>query len=54
MASDEGLEALAVGELDVEHPAVTLDQAECVELPLVAGMAQGAEVALVDFETFSG
>ncbi len=43
-----------MGELDVEHPAVTIDQAESVELLLVAGIVQGAEVAPVDLEPLSG
>ena len=40
VATDESLEALAMGELDVEHPAVSLDQTESVELALVAGIVQ--------------
>ena len=54
MATHEGLKALAVGELDVEHPAVTLHQAEGIELPLVAGIVEGAEVAPVNFEALTG
>jgi hypothetical protein len=54
VAPDESLEALAMGKLDVEHPAVTIDQTESVELPLVAGIVQGAEVAPVDLEALSG
>ena len=54
VAPDESLEALAMGKLDVEHPAVTIDQTESVELPLVAGIVQAAEVAPVDLEALSG
>src|ERR1019366_3171946 len=54
VAPDERLEALTMGELDVEHPAVTIDQTESVELPLVAGIIQGAEVAPVHLEALSG
>ena len=54
VAPDESPEALAMGELDVEHPAVTIDQTESVELPLVTGIVQGAEVAPVDLEALSG
>ena len=54
VATDESLEALTVSELDVEHPAVTLDQAEGIELPQVAGVVQGAEVTPVDLVTLGG
>jgi len=54
VAPDESLEALAMGKLDVEHAAVTIDQTESVELPLVAGIVQGTEVAPVDLEALSG
>ena len=54
VAADEGLEALTVGEFDVEHPAVTLNQAEGIELPLITLIIQGAEVAPVDLEALAG
>jgi hypothetical protein len=54
VATDESFKALAVGELDVEYPAVTLHQAEGIELPLVTGIVEGAEVAPVNFEAFTG
>ena len=54
VAADESLKALAMGELDVEHAAVTLRPGKGVELALVAGIVQDAEVAPVDFEALSG
>ncbi len=50
MATHDGLEALAVSELDIEHPAVTLDETEGVKLALVALVVEGSEVAPVDLE----
>ena len=35
---DDGPEALAVGELDIQHPAVSIDQREGVKLARVAGL----------------
>jgi hypothetical protein len=43
VAADEGLEALAVSELDVEQAAVALDQAEGIELALVALIVERVE-----------
>ncbi len=36
VTADEGLEALAVSELQIQHPAVAFDQAEGVQLAHVA------------------
>jgi hypothetical protein len=54
VATDEGLETLTMGELDVEHSAVPLDQAEGIEVALVASVVQRAEVAPIDFEALRG
>jgi hypothetical protein len=54
VAADEGLEALAVSELHIEEAAVALDQAEGIELALVALIVEGVEVAPVDFEALAG
>src|SRR5205814_5616064 len=40
VAADEGLESLAVGELQVEYAAVRFDQGECIELALVSGIIE--------------
>ena len=50
VATYEGLEALTMGELGEEHPAVSLDQAEGKEVSLVTGVVEGAKVAPVDRE----
>jgi len=44
LATDESFKALTVGELHIERAAVTLDQAEGIELPLVALIVESAEV----------
>src|ERR1700745_4163270 len=54
VTADEVLEALAMGELDKEHPAVGFDQAEGVELALVALIIERTEVAPVDLEALAG
>jgi len=54
VATDEGLEALTVGELDVEHSTVALDQAEGIELPLITLIVEGSEMAPVDLEALTG
>ena len=54
VAANEGLEALAMGELGVEHPAVGFDQAESLELSFVALIVERAEVPPVDFEALAG
>ncbi len=54
MATGKGLEALAVGELQIQHPAVGIDQGKSVQLALVALIVQDAEVAPIHFEAFSG
>jgi hypothetical protein len=53
VAAGEGSEALAVGELDIQHPAVGVDEREGIQLPHVARVAECAEVAPVDLESFS-
>ena len=54
MATHKGFETLAVSELDVEHAAVGLDQAEGVEFALVALIIERIEVAPVDLEALAG
>jgi hypothetical protein len=54
VTAGEGFEALAVSELDIQHPAVRIDEREGIQLPHVARVAECAEVAPVDFESFSG
>jgi hypothetical protein len=54
VAAHEGFETLAVGELDVEHPAVGLDQAEGIELALITLVIERVEVAPVDLEALAG
>src|ERR1700739_4239343 len=50
MTADEGLEALAMGELDKEHAAVGFDQTEGVELSFVALVIERTKVAPIDLE----
>ena len=54
VASHEGLETLAVGELQIRHPAVPIDQREGIQFALVALVVERAEVAPVHLETFAG
>jgi hypothetical protein len=44
VATDEGFEALAVSELQIQHAAVGFDQGESIELALVPGVIERAEV----------
>src|SRR5580658_10615817 len=53
VAAGESCKALAVGELDIQHPAVGVDEREGIQLAHVARVAECAEVAPVDFESFS-
>ena len=53
VAADVGLERLAVGELQIEHAAVRLHQCECIELALVAGIIEHAEVSPIDLEALA-
>src|SRR6266566_357742 len=53
MTAHECFEALAVRELDVHHAAFTLHQREGVQLALVAGVVEGAEVPPVDLEAIA-
>ena len=54
VTADEGLEGLAVRELQIHFAAVTFDQAEGIELARVTLIEQRAEVTPVDIEAFSG
>src|SRR5580658_5489429 len=54
VTAGEGPEALTVGELDIQHPAVSIDQRERVQLAHVARVAERAEVAPVHLESFAG
>ena len=53
VTADESFKALAVSELQIEHAAVGFDQGECVELALVAGVVERAEMPPIDFETLA-
>src|SRR5260370_14003035 len=53
VTTNEGLEALAVGELQILHPAVRVNESEGVELPLVALVVERVEVTPVSFEAFA-
>ena len=54
VTTDEGFEALAMGELQIQHAAVRFDQGESVELALVPGIVEYAEVSPVDLEALAG
>src|SRR5215471_16839206 len=54
MRAYEGLEGLAMGELRIEHAAVSFEQDEGVELALIPLIVEGAEVAPVDLEALAG
>jgi len=54
VAASEGCKALAVGELDIQHPAVGVDEREGIQLARIAQVAQRTEVAPIGFESFSG
>src|ERR1700729_2282891 len=54
VTTNKGLETLAVGELQILHPAVPIDEGEGVELPLVALVVERFEVTPVDLEAFAG
>ena len=54
MRAHEGLEALRVGEFDIEHPTVSLDQREGVELALVTLIVERSEVAPINLKAFAG
>ena len=53
VTADEGFKALAVSELQIEHAAVGIDQGEGVELALIAGVIERAEVPPIDFEALA-
>src|ERR1700730_18137272 len=53
VTADESFKALAVSKLQIEHAAVCLDEGERIELALVAGVVERAEVPPIDFETFA-
>src|SRR5271167_613194 len=54
VTTGEGLEALAVSELDIEQATVTFDQAKGIELALVTLVVEGAEMAPIDLEALPG
>ena len=54
MTTGEGRKALTVRELDVEHPAVSIDQREGIEFARIAGVTESAEMTPVHFEALSG
>ena len=54
VTAGEGFEALAMRELDIQHSAVRIDQREGIELARIARVSERAEVAPIDFESFSG
>ena len=53
VAADEGFKALTVSKLQIEYAAVSLDEGERVELALVTGVVERAEVTPIDFETLA-
>src|SRR5579885_3503584 len=53
VTTDEGFEALAVSELQVQHAAVCFHQGESVEFAFVALIVESAEVSPIDFKAFS-
>ena len=53
MTANEGLKRLAVSELEIHLPAVTLDQAERVELARCAVIDESAEVTPVDLKALA-
>jgi len=54
MTANERLEALAVGELQIQLAAVTFHQTEGVEFSCMPLIGKRVEVSPVDFEAFSG
>jgi hypothetical protein len=54
VASYESLETLAVGELQIRHPAVPIDQGEGIQFTLVALVAKRAKVTPIHLETLTG
>jgi hypothetical protein len=44
VATHDRLETLAVGELQIRHPAVPINQRESVQFALIALVVQSAEV----------
>jgi hypothetical protein len=54
MTTGEGRKALTVRELDVEHPAVSIDQREGIEFARIAGVTESAEMTPVYFGALSG
>src|ERR1035438_7691018 len=54
VATYEGLKTLAVGELQIRHPAMPIDQREGIQLTLVALVVESAEVSPVHLEAFAG
>src|ERR1041385_2004988 len=54
VTSYESLETLAVGELQIRHPAVPINQREGIQFTLVALIAERAEVTPVHLETLTG
>src|ERR1039457_6757633 len=54
VATHEGLKTLAVSELQIRHPAMSIDQREGIQLTLVAFVVESAEVAPVHLEALAG
>jgi hypothetical protein len=54
VATHEGFKTLAVGELQIRHPAMPIDHREGIQLALVAFVAESAEVAPVHLEAIPG
>jgi hypothetical protein len=54
VTTDEGFKALAVSELQIQHAAVGFDQRESIELALVPGVIEHAEVPPIDLEALAG
>ena len=53
VTTHEGLKTLAVGELQVRHPAVSVNQGEGIQLTLVAFVVESAKVAPIHLEALA-
>src|SRR5450759_1218165 len=54
VATHEGLKTLAVGELQIRHPAMPIDLREGIQFALIALVVESTEMAPVHLEAFAG
>jgi hypothetical protein len=54
VTANEGFEALAMSELDIQRAAVRIDEGEGIQLARIARVIERAEVAPVNLEAFPG